>query len=426
MGDCMFDLRKAALLLAAAFLLSACLPAQLRAVSDSVSGAPATPDPLAAFEGDAPVLSAADWTERRAPILRAQFVEKIFGDVADLGATEVRARTPLTLPPLSDSAAVEQWTIALGAGAEAPAFNLLLVAPKSPGPHPLIVLQLFCGNRAALEGRPESVAGPLTPVMYPCENGWTDPIAQAVFGRHINGPPFADLVARGYALATFYPGDVAADDAALGPSALAPFKANGADTGAIAVWASLYSRALDALEADPRIDASRTIVWGHSRHGKSALLAAALDPRIDGVISHQSGRGGAALNRSDIGEPIGEMLANYPHWFPPVFAEAASAPIDQHLLIALIAPRPVLIGAASRDSWSDPHGQFRAAKGADPVYRLFGGPGLAQETMRAPRYESDLVFFLRDGTHGVTREDWRHFNAFLDAHFSDVRTVGAP
>jgi hypothetical protein len=138
------------------------------------------------------------------------------------------------------------------------------------------------------------------------------------------------------------------------------------------------------------------------------------------VIAHQSGRGGASLTRSDEGETVAQMMEGYPLWFPPAYAERAADPaMDQHQLLALIAPRPVLLGNASRDAWSDPHGAWQAARAADPAWRLYGVVGFAQNDMRTPNGEARLEFFTRKGLHGVYAADWRAFLAFLDAHLGD-------
>ncbi len=409
------------LIVALVAALAACMPAALRDVPDEAGAPAATPDVLGKFGNDPPVTTAADWTRRRAPLLRAAFARDIYGEAPIAAPPRVLTRTTLDLAALRDFATVEQLEIAVLDGEEPLRFHMLLVLPKAQRePLPIVVMEVFCGNRAAVPGRPESVAGPLTPVIYPCENGWTDPIAEAVFGRQINGPPFERVLARGYAVALFYPGDVVADEAALAPAALARLRPNREEDGpgAIAAYAWLFSRALDVLEADPRINAARTAIWGHSRHGKAALLAAALDDRVDAVIAHQSGRGGASLSRSAQGESIAEITAAYPHWFGTRFARFApeTSQIDQHQLIALIAPRPVLLGNGRNDAWSDPQGAFRAAQGASPVYELFGAPAFSQTRLTESDMRAPIAYFMRPGRHGVTTGDWTYFLDFLDAH----------
>ena len=367
--------------------VTGCVNTLLPAVDMKFAGPPARPPVLGAFGDDPAVVTAADWTDRRAPLLRAAFQRELYGRMPPMQAPVVEARTPVTTSAVGKNATVEQWTVRVADNAR---FNMVLVTPKSAGPHPVILMENFCGNRPAFADRPESVALPLTPVLPECNKAWAGPIQEAVFGRHINGPPWKDVIKRGYAVALFYAGDVVADVKTEAPGELAQFAGDAAPAerpGAVAVWASLYSRAVDVLAADPRFDGARIAAWGHSRNGKAALLAAALDPRIGVVIAHQSGKGGATLTRSYAGESVAKVTAEYPHWFDALFATWAGReeeiPIDQHQLIALIAPRPVLLTGATRDRWSDPEGAYRAAEGADPVYELLGSRGFDQPGMRA-------------------------------------------
>ncbi len=400
--------------------VTGCVNVFLPAVDMKFAGPPARPPVLAAFGDDPAIDTAADWSTRRAPVLRAAFQRELYGRMPPIITPVVEARTPVITNAIGKDAIAEQWTVRVGPDSR---FNMVIVTPKSTGAHPVIVMQNFCGNRPAFSDRPASIALPLTPVLSVCNNALAGPPLEAVFGRHINGPPFRDVIARGYAVALFYAGDVVADVAADAPAGLALFAGDapaGERPGAVAVWASLYSRALDVLSGDPRFDATRIAVWGHSRNGKAALLAAALDPRIAAVISHQSGKGGATLTRSYAGETVKQITDSYPFWFASNYASWAGReediPIDQHQLLALIAPRPVFIGAARRDKWSDPEGAFRAAQGADPIYELMGARGFDQSDMRTRNLSADLAFVLRGGRHGVTTADWRDFLTFLDAH----------
>ncbi|MET0545886.1 MAG: hypothetical protein ABWZ40_06220, partial [Caulobacterales bacterium] len=182
------------------------------------------------------------------------------------------------------------------------------------------------------------------------------------------------------------------------------------------------------LSSDPRFDKKRMVLWGHSRNGKSALVAAAFDPRVSGVIAHQSGRGGAALTRSTLGETVAEITEKYPYWFAPDFKNYAgmeqSLPIDQHQLIALIAPRPVLFTGGRSDGWADPEGAFRAIQGAQPAYQLMGSDGLKQPDMKHPDLTGDLSFYIRGGNHGSTTYDWNMFLDWMDAHFTNASAAG--
>lgn len=389
---------------------------------DLATTAAASPPVLAAFRGDPPVTRAEDWTNRRAPLLRAAFLDDIYGRPPSLGAPTVERRQALTLEGIGD-AVVEQWTVRLGDPAGNRRFHMIVAAPRGATGTPLIVMELFCGIRSAIPGRPETVFEDKAVLPGPCRSHALDPVLTVILGKRIAGPSIAEVTGAGYALAMFYPGEIAPDDPVVGPPALAALQPNVPPDkrgGALAVWAGLYSTAFDALTPDPRFDASRVAIWGHSRHGKAALLAGALDPRFAAVISHQSGRGGASLSRSRAGETIQQITDEYGFWFSPAYARTAAAyglDIDQHQLIALIAPRPVMLGSGLADTWSDPAGAFRAAEGATPAYRLFGSKGLTATQLKNDfRPGDDLAWWTRGGGHGITTADWTAFLQFLDAH----------
>lgn len=413
-------LPRTSVLLAVLLTLPVMLLAGCASRPDLAAVPPARIPVLAAFRTDPEVKTVADWTERRAPLLRQAFLDQVYGPLPPLGAAVVEQRQTLQVEDVGQ-AVVEQWRIRLGEGTAARRYHLILALPGNvSGPAPLIILELFCGNRAALPGRPKIVAENRDILPSPCRNPAVDPLAKLIFGRRINGPPIAEMTDKGYALAFFYPGEVAPDDPELGPSALAALQPGVAPErrgGALAVWSQMFGKSLDVLGADPRLDRTRVAIWGHSRHGKAALLAAAFDPRFAAVISHQSGRGGASLTHSPAGETVKQITDAYGYWFGAAFARQANAPspdLDQHQLIALIAPRPVLLGNGMGDAWSDPAGAFRAAEAATPVYRLFGSAGLTTRDMETFDPRADLAFYSRGGGHGIRTEDWAAFEQFLD------------
>jgi hypothetical protein len=384
-------------------------------------GPAARPPVLGPFGADPVVKTPSEWTDRRAPLLREAFQREVYGRLPTAGPA--RVETVKALPPPAPDAVAEQWTVRVDAPEGTVRFNMVVVTPATPGPHPVIVMQTFCGNRAAMGGM--EAADLLTPT--PCgdvDAGLVGVLIEKlrIFGEFIARPPWDKVIDRGYAIATFYAGDLVPDRANGAAEAVARLQPDvpPADrAGAIAAWAWAYSRAIDVLETDRRLDPARQTAWGHSRNGKAALLAAAFDPRIDAVIAHQSGKGGATLTRASKGESVEQITDAYPFWFGSRYAGWAgreqSIPVDQHQLIALIAPRPVLIGTGRRDMWSGPHGAWRALEGAAPAYRLLGSPGLKQTRLEEPVWDGDLVYFLRKGRHGVTGEDWDAFLTFLDA-----------
>lgn len=290
----------------------------------------------------------------------------------------------------------------------------IIVTPKqSAGDIPVIMMENFCPNHAVIPAK--DISKPQSPYFNCSDKGIMATIFGYFFGRYITTPPIDMIMQQGYALAVIYPSATFPDSASRfqmqrdkAPSPDYPW-------GAIGAWAYQFSSLANYLETDGRF--SDIIAYGHSRYGKSALLAAAFDSTIDGVIAHQSGTGGASLSRDKKGETVAAITKGYPHWFTPNYQEETLT-IDQHHLLALIAPRPILVGNAKRDVWSDPEGAFRAAKGAAPAYKLYGSEGLRQSRLTEFDPTADIAFWMRPGTHGVVKEDWPAFLDFMDAHFN--------
>lgn len=388
---------------------------------DEIGGPPATPPVLAAFGEDPPVRTIADWEDRRAPILRAAFATEVYGPMPPPLPGAVLARLSLDDPRLSPGVALRQLTVGFGEAGARGRVNVLLATPPAGSPvRALIVMQVFCGNAAALGHRFDQVTSLTAPPKF-CKG----PMAMAshiILGRYPDGPPLKTVTDRGYAVAITYGGDLVPDSARDAPAALA--RLYGSDSqpgGALAAWAWLYAELGQVLTREPGLVGVPVVAWGHSRSGKAALLAGAIYPDIAGVIAHQSGRGGAALTRGTVGETVAQITDQYGYWFTPRYAtwagREAAIPVDQHQLIALAAPKPVLLGAGDRDRWGDPSGSFRAVQGAWPVYQLYGVPPMNQTRLAEPDLTRPLATFMRPGTHGVTTQDWTTFLTFLDAHF---------
>jgi hypothetical protein len=239
--------------------------------------------------------------------------------------------------------------------------------------------------------------------------------------------PAEELIARGYGIAALQVGDFAPDDPkTFTTGVIRLFEGDAPDRpadawGALAAWGWGASRALDYFETDPRVDARRVAVVGHSRGGKAALWAGAEDDRFAMTVSNDSGEGGAALARRPYGETTARINAAFPHWFNDNFkrfnGRETEMPVDQHMLLALIAPRVLYVASADEDLWADPRGEFLALSHSSPVYALFGEPAIPAGAM--PPIDTPLIvgrrgYHVRTGGHNLTSYDWAQFATLAD------------
>ena len=242
--------------------------------------------------------------------------------------------------------------------------------------------------------------------------------------------PVETIIERGFATASFFTSDVDPDRADGYSDGVRAFFADGqppaeSDWRSLSSWGWAASRIADYLETLPEINADQLAVVGHSRGGKTALWAAAEDTRFAIAYSNQSGCGGASLSRRNFGETIGRITTVFPHWFVPDLATYAGRepelPIDQHQLIALVAPRAVYIASADEDLWADPRGEYLALVAASPVFQLLQVDSISDPVMPAlnsPRREGVTGYHVRPGKHGLNAQDWERFMNFAAAQFS--------
>lgn len=379
---------------------------------------PQLPDMLVMFNGER-VTTRRQWAQQRRPELKALFQHYMYGFMPP-APRKVRATLEREDKRcLGGKATKKEIAIAYGP-AGAPPIHLLLIVPnKRKGPAPVFVGANFFGNHGVLDD--PTIALPQAP-------GSDKRCTDEGRGKRVNVWNADLLVRRGYALATFNRSDVDPDKNDF-TDGIHPFYARkGAkrgphEWGTIAAWAWGLQRVADYLVTDPDIDQTKIVAVGHSRLGKTALLAAAFDERFAMAIPLQAGCGGTAPSRGTIGESVERINTVFPHWFCDEFKKFNQCPeripFDQHGLVALMAPRPVLFSNAVEDEWANPKGQFEVLLAADPVYRFLGAGGLDAKTM--PRLgkllDSTLGYFIRTGKHSMSVVDWRAFLAFADKHF---------
>ncbi|MFP4191607.1 MAG: acetylxylan esterase [Candidatus Hydrogenedentota bacterium] len=383
------------------------------------------PDPLVTEAGET-VDSPQMWREVRRPETFALFQEHVYGEwLPDPG--HMRFEVVDDEPGALDGAATRrQVIIHFTEGDDRPSMELLLYLPNDvEGPVPMFLYLSFWGNQAIHED-PEIRLSRRW--MRGHGEGVEDNRATEA-SRGTSPQPVETILERGYGLATFYYGDIALDNAdRYREDVLSLFQNTDeergpTDAGAIGAWAWGLSRALDYLETDEDADAARTAVVGHSRLGKTALWAGAGDERFAITISNNSGCGGAALSRRRFGERVSRINDSFPHWFCHTFREynerEDALPVDQHQLIALMAPRPVYVASATEDEWADPRGEFLAAYHAGPVFELFGESPLPVDEMPAPSQPAHGTagYHIREGGHSITPEDWAHYLDFADQHY---------
>ena len=335
----------------------------------------------------------------------------IYGTFTPPLVFELKSSQILTEDWLNGKATVEQRIYSISHGQSPQDFEIIFVTPNEFPDAPLIITQNFSENEGVI-----SVDGVSALSDEKVSMGLLGPVFTYFFGRYIVSPPLEDILDRGYGFVAMHPPAYVADRAVLGSSQLdTVFGEDESRPGALTVWASLTTALADALKTD---NPSRPIVaYGHSRYGKTALLAAAYGASVDGAISHQSGTAGASLMRDKTGESIKDVVGSYPHWLTPratQFAENPRAlPTDAHALLAYIAPKPIFLGNARRDVWSDPEGAYQAAKWASQnTDQVFSATRLDDF-----KPTDDIAIWTRPGTHGVVKEDWPAFLDFIDAHF---------
>jgi hypothetical protein len=381
------------------------------------------PDPLVLANGQ-PVRDAATWFEKRRPEIIQLFEGNQFGRCSGRPAEMSFEVFDKGTPAFDGRATRRQVSVFFSKDREAgPKMDILVYLPAAATkPVPLLLNISFTANSLTVAdpGVREGTIWNREHQRVPASQG-------RPFGRL----DVVRLVERGFGVATVYYGDIEPDFAGgrqhgVRRLFLAPGQTEPApdEWGSIAAWSWGLSRALDYLETDPGVDAKRVALFGVSRLGKTVLWAGARDPRFALVIASCSGEGGAALSRRNYGETVAHLA--HPSRFAYQFcanygkhaADVGRMPVDAHLLLALIAPRPVLLQTGDTDRWSDPKGEFLAAVAAEPVFRLLGARGL--ETSEMPTAGQPILhtlgYTMHAGGHGPVPSDWNVFLDFLSLH----------
>lgn len=389
------------------------------------------PDPLVLTNGQK-VKTTDAWQKHRRPELYELFQQHVYGHSPARPRMAARQLGPDQTVQYGGTRGVRRFIeIDLAPGPNPLTCNLMLYLPATPGPHPVFVNLNFMGNHS-VDPDPRI---PLCSAWLPQREGATDVVGhratESARGNRATYYPLDLILSSGCALATCAYTEIEPDhsegwrDSLRGRMlSLAGQSAFGNhDWGAIGAWAWGLQCMMDYLQTDRSIDTRRSAVIGHSRLGKTALWAAAQDERFAIAISNNSGEGGAALSKRCFGENVDAITSSFPHWFCGQFRTYAcnesALPLDQHELIALLAPRPVYIASATEDLWADPRGEFLAGIHAEPVYQLFGKKGLGTTTFPAPDTPigDTIGYHLRTGKHDLSRYDWEQYIKFCLKHW---------
>ena len=385
------------------------------------------PDPLRKADGSR-VNERQQWVQQQRPAMLKLFADHVYGRMPGKPGNMNFKIIAVDSFALGGSAIRKQVTILFTNNSSAPSMDLLIYLPKSAkGAVPVFMGLNFNGNQTI-----HADSGIRLSTKWMMNNDQIGLVnnraTEASRGKNADKWAVEEIIKRGYGLATAYYGDLEPDHpggwkTGIRTTLKTELSIQENEWGAIGAWAWGLSRMMDYLETDASVDAKKVVITGHSRLGKACLWAAANDERFAIVVSNNSGEGGAALSKRWLGETIERINTSFPHWFAPAFKQynkhPEKLPVDQHILLALMAPRPLYVASASDDWWADPKGEFLSANNAEPVYSLFGKKGLGITAMPPVDHPvgETIRYHIRTGKHDFTLYDWKQYLDFADKHF---------
>lgn len=377
------------------------------------------PDLLMAASGKR-ITSKAAWEQVQRPYILKLFQQNVYGRMPGKPRNIYYCLMEMDTAALNGKAIRKQVTIHF-TKEEGPVMNLVMYLPKLTKKVPVFIGLNFLSNPSI----DDDIA--ILPSAYVIKKNEVP--VEAKRGEQSRRWPLQEIINNGFGVATAFYQDIEPDNAdgwktGIRTTLQKELDIQPEEWGAIGAWAWGLSRIQDYLETDGLVDASKTIVTGHSRLGKAALWAGVNDKRFAIVISNNSGEGGAALARRNYGETMEYMNKTFPHWFIEKYKSYSrhpeNMPVDQHMLLSLIAPRPVYVASAIEDKWSDPKGEFLSLKKAEPAYKLYGLPLLHVSSwpgINHPVGSKYMHYHIRSGKHDILLYDWKQYIDFAKKYF---------
>ena len=385
------------------------------------------PDPLLTADGKR-ITTSQQWMQHQRAAWLKLFADNVYGRMPGPPKNMQFKINSVDSFALQGKAICKQITILFTNAASTPSMNVLIYLPKSvTKPVPVFIGLNFYGNQTV--NADSSIILSTRWAMNDSAMGIVNNRAtKASRGKDAGKWGIEEIIDRGYGIATAYYGDLEPDnpdgwETGIRTTMKKELSINESEWSAIGAWAWGLSRIMDYLETDATVDATKVVITGHSRLGKTCLWAAANDQRFAIVVSNCSGEGGAALSKRWFGETIERINTSFPHWFAPAYKQYNKhpelLPVDQHILLSLMAPRPLYVASAEDDLWADPKGEFLSAKNAEPVYALFGKKGLGVTDMPLVNHPvgETIRYHIRTGKHDFTLYDWQQYLDFADKQF---------
>jgi hypothetical protein len=379
------------------------------------------PDPLVLASGQR-VTSTSMWFHERRPEILKFYEDQIYGRIPANAPRVTWEVTETDTKAREGTAVMKRVTGRMGDRPDGPKMNLTVYLPsKATEPVPVLLNITFFGaggrGPAAAKKAPGEATAPAEKAKVP--------------GRGAGFDSLGEVLGHGWGFASLVYTEIQPDrpdrwaDGVIGLTLKEGETRPAPDEwGTISAWAWGISRSIDYLETERSVNPKQIAITGASRLGKTVLWAAAQDERVAAVFSVVSGEMGAALIRRDWGETLDDMAQNFPWQFAGNLQKWVGRwnelPVDQHMLIALCAPRPVYVNGGLTDQWSDPKGEFLALEAAGPVYRLLGAKELGVHELPPldrPITDGDLAFHYHSGGHAALPADWKAFLDFADRHF---------